>query len=76
MRTYTTSSGDQWDIIAKAVYGDEMKLDVLMPIRCCAEYTNLTPGRWCRCLTFRLRNWQKCPRGGHDGRNKRKESMG
>ncbi len=37
MRTYTTSGGDQWDIIAKAVYGDEMKLDVLMkanPLLC------------------------------------------
>lgn len=37
MRTYTTSSGDQWDMIAKAVYGDEMKLDILMkanPLLC------------------------------------------
>lgn len=37
MRTYTTSSGEQWDMIAKAVYGDEMKLDILMqanPLLC------------------------------------------
>lgn len=37
MRAYTTKKGDQWDIIAKAVYGDELKVDVLMkanPLLC------------------------------------------
>lgn len=28
--TYVTSAGDQWDIIAKKVYGDELKADYLM----------------------------------------------
>ncbi len=27
---YVTKKGDQWDIIAKSVYGDELKADVLM----------------------------------------------
>lgn len=27
---YTTKSGDTWDGIAKTVYGDEMRADVLM----------------------------------------------
>lgn len=27
---YTTKSGDTWDGIAKTVYGDELKADVLM----------------------------------------------
>ena len=27
---YTTKSGDTWDGIAKSVYGDELKADVLM----------------------------------------------
>lgn len=27
---YTTKSGDTWDMIAKAVYGDEYHADVLM----------------------------------------------
>lgn len=30
MNTYTTVQGDTWDIIAKAVYGDELKADVLL----------------------------------------------
>lgn len=30
MNTYTTIQGDTWDLIAKKVYGDEKKLDVLM----------------------------------------------
>lgn len=29
-KTYTTRAGDQWDMIAKKVYGDEMKADFLM----------------------------------------------
>lgn len=33
MKTYTTVSGDTWDIIAKAVYGDELKADHLMQAR-------------------------------------------
>jgi len=28
--TYTTESGDAWDLIAYKVYGDEMKADWLM----------------------------------------------
>ena len=28
--SYTTKSGDTWDGIAKTVYGDELKADVLM----------------------------------------------
>lgn len=28
--SYTTKSGDTWDVVAKAVYGDEMHADVLM----------------------------------------------
>lgn len=28
--TYTTKGGDQWDAIAKAVYGDEKRADFLM----------------------------------------------
>lgn len=28
--TYTTVSGDTWDVIAKKVYGDEYNADVLM----------------------------------------------
>ncbi len=28
--TYTTISGDTWDIIAKKVYDDESKTDILM----------------------------------------------
>ena len=28
--TYITSAGDQWDTIAKKVYGDELKADYLM----------------------------------------------
>lgn len=27
---YTTNAGDQWDIIALNVYGDEQKADILM----------------------------------------------
>lgn len=30
MTTYVTKSGDMWDGIAKEVYGDEMKADILM----------------------------------------------
>ena len=30
MTTYVTKSGDMWDQIAKEVYGDEMKADLLM----------------------------------------------
>lgn len=30
MDDYTTIQGDTWDMIAKKVYGDEKKLDVLM----------------------------------------------
>lgn len=30
MNTYTTIQGDTWDLIAKRVYGDEKKLDILM----------------------------------------------
>lgn len=30
MAKYITKAGDQWDIIAKNVYGDEYKADVLM----------------------------------------------
>lgn len=33
MKTYTTVSGDTWDIIARAVYGDEFKADILMKER-------------------------------------------
>ena len=33
MGTYTTESGDAWDIIAKKVYGDELKADRLMQER-------------------------------------------
>lgn len=33
MATYTTISGDTWDTIAKAVYGDEFKADRLMKER-------------------------------------------
>ena len=28
--TYTTQNGDQWDMIAKTVYGDELKADILL----------------------------------------------
>lgn len=27
---YVTNSGDMWDLIAKRIYGDEMKADILM----------------------------------------------
>lgn len=30
MTVYTTVSGDEWDIIAKKVYGDEMYMDLLL----------------------------------------------
>ena len=30
MTTYTTVSGDTWDIIAKKVYGNELLADLLM----------------------------------------------
>ena len=30
METYTTISGDTWDKIAREVYGDELKADLLM----------------------------------------------
>ena len=30
MKTYRTVQGDTWDIIAKNVYGDEKKMDVIM----------------------------------------------
>jgi len=30
MTTYITKLGDMWDGIAKEVYGDEMKADILM----------------------------------------------
>lgn len=30
MATYTTISGDTWDIIARKAYGDELKADRLM----------------------------------------------
>ena len=33
METYTTVSGDTWDVIAKKVYGDELKADHLMQDR-------------------------------------------
>lgn len=36
MDTYKTVAGDTWDIIAKKVYGDELKADRLM-----AERSNL-----------------------------------
>lgn len=29
-KTYTTTAGDQWDMIAKKVYGSEMHADFLM----------------------------------------------
>ena len=29
-KTYTTGPGDQWDMIAKKVYGDELHADWLM----------------------------------------------
>lgn len=29
-KTYTTISGDTWDVIAKAVYGNEYHADILM----------------------------------------------
>ena len=29
-KTYTTKAGDQWDMIAKKVYGSEMHADFLM----------------------------------------------
>lgn len=29
-KSYVTRSGDMWDSIAKEVYGDEMKADILM----------------------------------------------
>lgn len=35
--SYTTKSGDTWDGIAKTVYGDELKADVLMTAN--REYT-------------------------------------
>ena len=30
MKSYTTIAGDTWDIIAKKVYGDELKADRLL----------------------------------------------
>ena len=30
LNTYTTNSGDTWDIIAYKVWGDEMYMDILM----------------------------------------------
>jgi len=33
MATYTTISGDTWDIIARKAYGDELKADRLMQER-------------------------------------------
>lgn len=30
MKEYITQAGDQWDMIAKRVYGSELKADVLM----------------------------------------------
>lgn len=33
MGFYTTISGDTWDTIAKAAYGDELKADILMQDR-------------------------------------------
>lgn len=33
MVTYTTVSGDTWDVIARAVYGDELKADHMMQER-------------------------------------------
>ena len=33
MATYTTISGDTWDVIAKKTYGDELKADWLMQQR-------------------------------------------
>ncbi len=30
LNTYTTKSGDTWDIIAYKVWGDEMYMDILM----------------------------------------------
>lgn len=33
MATYTTISGDTWDVIAKKTYGDELKADRLMQQR-------------------------------------------
>lgn len=32
MAQYITNAGDQWDIIAKNVYGDECKADILMAV--------------------------------------------
>jgi len=29
-KTYTTTSGDKWDLIAKKVYGNEMRADELI----------------------------------------------
>lgn len=33
METYTTVSGDTWDMIAKKIYGSELKADHLMQDR-------------------------------------------
>ncbi len=33
MNTYTTISGDAWDVIARKAYGDELKADRLMQER-------------------------------------------
>lgn len=30
MKQYITQAGDQWDMIAKKVYGNELKADILM----------------------------------------------
>ena len=30
MKEYITQAGDQWDMIAKRLYGNELKADVLM----------------------------------------------
>lgn len=39
MATYTTKEGDQWDLIAKEVYGDEIYMDYL--IKNNAEYIDI-----------------------------------
>lgn len=45
--SYTTKSGDTWDGIAKTVYGDELKADVLMTAtESISRCTSLIPG-WC-----------------------------
>lgn len=47
LNTYTTISGDTWDIVAYKAYGNEMYMDTLIKANLEHKDTYIFPGRGC-----------------------------